>query len=63
MLQTFLCLVETAMFMKSNGFRAFAVSASELWNSLPDTIRSCDNLITLKSKFEAYFFKKKDFYS
>jgi len=30
--------------LKSYGYRAFAVSAPELWNKLPDDIRSCDNL-------------------
>ena len=30
--------------LKSYGSRAFAVSALELWNKLPDDTRSCDNL-------------------
>ena len=32
--------------LKSYGSRAFAVSAPDLWNSLPDNIPSCHNLST-----------------
>ena len=35
--------------MKSFGCRAFAVAAPDLRNSLPDNIRSCDNLSNLWS--------------
>ena len=44
--------------LKSYGSRAFAVSAPDLSNSLPDNICSCDNLSTFKSKFKTYLFKK-----
>ena len=30
--------------MKSYGSRCFAVAAPDLWNSVPDNTRSCDNL-------------------
>ena len=43
--------------MKTYGARAFATSASELWNQLPDDIRSSDNLTTFKSKLKTYNFK------
>ena len=33
---------------KTDGSRAFFVSASELWNKVPDDIRSCENRINLK---------------
>ena len=44
--------------LKSYGSRAFAVSAPELWNSLPVSIRSCDSLSSFKSKLKTYLFKK-----
>ena len=34
--------------MKSFGSRAFAVAAPDLRNSLPDNLRSCDNLSNFK---------------
>ena len=37
--------------------RAFAVSAPELWNKLPDDIRSCENLDLFKRKHENHLFK------
>ena len=43
--------------MKTYGARAFAIFAPELWNQLPDDIRSIDNLTTFKSKLKTYFFK------
>ena len=43
---------------KSYGSRAFAASAPDLWNSLPDDIRSCNNLSTFESKLKSYLFKK-----
>ena len=39
--------------LKTYGSRAFSVSAPELWNKLPDDIRSCENL----SLFNTYLFK------
>ena len=38
------------------GFRAFAVSAPELWNKLPVDIRSCDNLNLFKRKLKKNLF-------
>ena len=43
--------------LKSYGFRAFARSASERWNKLPDDIRSCDNLNVFKRKLKTHLFK------
>ena len=43
--------------LKSYGYRAFAVSAPELWNKLPDDIRSCDNLNIFKRKLKTHLFK------
>ena len=37
--------------------RAFSVSAPELWNKLPDEIRSCKNLSLFKHKLKTYLFK------
>ena len=34
--------------LKTYGSRAFSVSAPELWNKLPDDIRSCENLSLFK---------------
>ena len=42
--------------MKTYGARAFAISTPELWNQLPDDIRSIDNLTTFKSKLKTYYF-------
>ena len=44
--------------LKSYGSQAFAVSAPELLNSLPDFIHSCDNLSSFKSKLKTHIFKK-----
>ena len=35
---------------KTYGSRAFSVSAPELWNNLPNNIRSCDNKRKRKPK-------------
>ena len=43
--------------LKSYGYRAFTVSAPELWNKLPDDIRSCDNLNLFKRKLKTRLFK------
>ena len=43
--------------LKTYGSRAFSVSAPELWNILPDDIRSCENLRFLKHKLNTYLFK------
>ena len=48
----------TNFHLKSYGPRAFAVSAPELWNSLPAFIRSCDNLSSFKSKLKTHLCKK-----
>ena len=37
--------------------RALSVSAPELWNKLPDDIRSCENLSLFKHKLKTYLFK------
>ena len=42
--------------MRSYGARAFAISALEFWNQLPNDIKSIDNLTTFKSKLKASFF-------
>ena len=44
--------------MKTYGSRAFAVAAPDLWNSLPDNIRSCDNLSTFKPLLKTYLFRE-----
>ena len=43
--------------LKTYGSRAFSVSALELWNKLPDDIRSCENLSLFKHKLKTYLFK------
>ena len=53
-----LLLNPTNFNLKSYGSRAFAVSAPELWNSLPVFIRSCDNSSSFKSKLKTHLFKK-----
>jgi len=54
-----LLLNPTNFHLKSYGSQAFAVSAPELWNSLPLLIRSCDNLRSFKSKLKTHL---SDFY-
>ena len=44
--------------LKNYRSRAFSVSAPELWNKLPDNIRSCENLSLLKHKLKTHLFKK-----
>ena len=39
---------------KSSEYRAFTIAAPDLWNSLPDNIRSCDDLSTFKSLLKTY---------
>ena len=53
-----LLLNPTNFHLKTYGSRAFAVSAPELWNSLPVSIRSCDTLSSFKSKLKTHLFKK-----
>ena len=53
-----LLLNPTNFHLKIYGSRAFAVSAPELWNTLPVSIRSCDNLSSFKSKLKTHLFKK-----
>ena len=43
--------------VKTYGSRAFSVSVPELWNKLPDNIRSCENLSLFKHKLKTYLFK------
>ena len=43
--------------LKTYGSRAFSVSAPELWNKLPDDIRSYENLSLFKHKLKTYLFK------
>ena len=43
--------------LKVYGSRALSVSAPELWNKLPDDIRSCENLSFFKQKLKTYLFK------
>ena len=43
--------------LKTYGSRAFSVSAPELWNKLPDDIRSCENLSLFKHKLKTPLFK------
>ena len=40
--------------LKTYGSRAISVSAPELWNKLPDDIRSCVNLSLFKHKLKTY---------
>ena len=42
--------------MRTYGARAFAISTTELWNQLPDDIKSIANLTTFKSKLKTYRF-------
>ena len=41
--------------MRTYGARAFAISATELWNQLSDDIKSVANLTTFKSKLKTCF--------
>ena len=43
--------------LKTYGSRAFSVSAPELWNKLPNDIRSCENLNLFKHTIKTYLFK------
>ena len=43
--------------LETYGSRAFSVSAPELWNKLPDDIRSCENLSLFKHKLKTHLFK------
>ena len=43
--------------LKTYGSRTFSVSAPELWNKLPDDIRSCENLSLFKHKLKTHLFK------
>ena len=42
---------------KTYGSSACSVSAPELWNKLPDDIRSCENLSLFKQKLKTYLVK------
>ena len=50
-----LLLNPTNFHLKTYGSRAFAVSAPELWNSLPVSIRSCNNLSSFKSNLRSFW--------
>ena len=41
--------------MKSYGDKSFSVAAPELWNSLPEGVRSLDSLTHFKSAIKTYF--------
>ena len=41
---------------KTSGARDFVIFASELWNQLPNDIRSSAKLKTFKPKLKTYFF-------
>ena len=43
--------------LKAYGSREFSVSAPELWNKLPEDIRSCKNLSLFKHKLKTYLLK------
>ena len=43
--------------LKTYGSRAFSVSAPELWNKLPNDIRSWENLSLFKHKLKTYLLK------
>ena len=53
-----LLLKEKRAKMKSFGDRAFSVVAPKLWNSLPDAMRSLDNLNSFKTALKTYIFKQ-----
>ena len=44
--------------LKSYGQRAFSCAASELWNSLPDDIRSRNSLTVFQFKLKTFLFKR-----
>ena len=48
-------LARTDYNMRTYGARAFAISATELWNQLSDDIKSIANLTTFKSKLKTCF--------
>ena len=50
-----LLLARTDYNMKTSGARAFAISAPELWNQLPDDIKSTDNLTILNQSLRPIF--------
>ena len=43
--------------LQSYGHRSFAVSASELWNALPSSIRTLSTISSFKSNLKTYLFK------
>ena len=50
-------LWKSSLFGHIHSLRAFSVSAPELWNKLPNDIRSCENLRLFKHKLKTYLFK------
>ena len=44
------------------GYRAFSVCGPRLWNALPISIRSIENLDRFKSQLKHYFFSSLDSY-
>lgn len=44
--------------LKSYGLSSFSVSAPMLWNSLPSSLRTINDLETLKSRLKTHLFKQ-----
>ena len=51
-------LVQPSYNLKGYGHRAFSVAGPQLWNQLPDHIRSCNTLSNFKRNLKAYYFRK-----
>ena len=47
------CLAKTQW-----GTRSFMIGAAKLWNSLPYSLKSSNNLLTFKSKLKTYLFNE-----
>ena len=44
--------------LKSYGDRAFSVAAPTLWNDIPDSIKSSEDLSSFKRNLKTYLFKR-----
>ena len=51
-------LVKLYFNLNSYGKRAFSVLAPELWNNLPEDIKSANSIDDFKRKFKAFLFKR-----
>ena len=51
-------LVEKRANLKAYGDRSFSVVAPQLWNKLPQDLRSCDSLEQFKRSLKTYLFKQ-----